>query len=272
MSYDVIQGTAEVVSRVLNGAVTLSGLLPAGLYVGGRTLIFTNPSVVVTFPGTSGGFLPFATIIATLHTEIPDLGAHVTQTANPGITTTRHASLVLNRASGFAITGTGSAARSFMIPADGVVSYGAINPARIASTSVASSGNITLILLGADYVPPTYAVWRTGSGAPDNALGKNGDFYLDVMVGSVYERLAGTYQLQGNIKGPEGPQGVQASYLHVQTVSSASWTVSHNLGYRPVVEVYDTGGVEVICDVIHLSTNVLVVRSAAPFTGHVRLT
>lgn len=47
------------------------------------------------------------------------------------------------------------------------------------------------------------AVWRTGSGAPANGLGVNGDFYLDVDTGDVYEKAAGVYSIVANIKGPQ---------------------------------------------------------------------
>lgn len=61
------------------------------------------------------------------------------------------------------------------------------------------------------------------------------------------------------------------TYLHTQSSPSASWTVAHNLGFRPTVAVYTTGGVEVICDIVHLSPDVLVVGAAAPFSGSARL-
>lgn len=47
------------------------------------------------------------------------------------------------------------------------------------------------------------AVWRTGSGAPSNGLGVNGDFYLDTATGNVYEKAAGVYSVVANIQGPQ---------------------------------------------------------------------
>lgn len=47
------------------------------------------------------------------------------------------------------------------------------------------------------------AVWRSGSGAPANGLGANGDFYLDVDTGDVYEKSGGTYSIVTNIQGPQ---------------------------------------------------------------------
>ncbi len=46
--------------------------------------------------------------------------------------------------------------------------------------------------------------WWNGSGAPDNANGTDGDYYLDVDLGDVYQKSAGAWGLIGNLKGPAG--------------------------------------------------------------------
>lgn len=51
------------------------------------------------------------------------------------------------------------------------------------------------------------AVWRTGTGVPSNALGVNGDYYLDDDTGDVYTKSGGVYLLVANIIGPVGPTG-----------------------------------------------------------------
>ena len=51
------------------------------------------------------------------------------------------------------------------------------------------------------------SVWREGSGAPSNALGVNGDYYLDGSTGNVYLKAAGAYSIVCNIQGPQGPTG-----------------------------------------------------------------
>lgn len=48
------------------------------------------------------------------------------------------------------------------------------------------------------------SIWRTGTGVPSNGLGIDGDFYLENITGDYYERVAGVYVLQGNLKGPQG--------------------------------------------------------------------
>jgi len=49
--------------------------------------------------------------------------------------------------------------------------------------------------------------WRDGTGAPSDALGINGDYYLDDATGDVYLKATGTYSVVANIKGPAGAPG-----------------------------------------------------------------
>ena len=50
-----------------------------------------------------------------------------------------------------------------------------------------------------------YSRWHAGDGAPANALGIVGDFYINMATGEVYEKTgAEAWTLQGNIKGGDG--------------------------------------------------------------------
>jgi hypothetical protein len=51
------------------------------------------------------------------------------------------------------------------------------------------------------------SVWHDGSGAPAGGLGVDGDYYLDVDTGDVYNKTGGLWAIVGNIQGPQGPQG-----------------------------------------------------------------
>lgn len=62
--------------------------------------------------------------------------------------------------------------------------------------------NITGGLQGAD--GDAGSTWRDGTGTPSNALGVNGDYYLDTNAGDVYKKALGSYGVVGNIKGPAG--------------------------------------------------------------------
>jgi hypothetical protein len=50
-------------------------------------------------------------------------------------------------------------------------------------------------------------VWRTGTGAPSNSTGVDGDYYLNSTTGDVYTRASGAYSVTGNIKGAKGDTG-----------------------------------------------------------------
>lgn len=71
-------------------------------------------------------------------------------------------------------------------------------------------------------------------------------------VGSVEQWLA-------SLKGSQ--------YEHQQTTPSASWVVNHNFGVRPNVQVTTLGGVQMWAEVIHASTNQVLVYFDSPATG-----
>lgn len=50
----------------------------------------------------------------------------------------------------------------------------------------------------------TGSVWRSGSGAPSNSLGDDGDFYIDTATADVYQKASGTYSVVINIMGATG--------------------------------------------------------------------
>lgn len=76
--------------------------------------------------------------------------------------------------------------------------------------------------------------------------------------------------LQGDT-GPQGPPGeAQATFIHTQSTPAATWTVAHNLPFRPAVEVSSVGGAVVDAEVFHTSSTTVEIRFAAPFTGVAR--
>jgi hypothetical protein len=73
--------------------------------------------------------------------------------------------------------------------------------------------------------------------------------------------------------GPQGPPGpAGAGYDFIQTSSSSSWTINHNLGFKPGVDVYDSGSQQIQAEVSHPSTNQTVILLTAPTAGFARLT
>jgi hypothetical protein len=60
------------------------------------------------------------------------------------------------------------------------------------------------------------------------------------------------------------------SYVHNQSVSASTWTITHNLNYYPGgVSVIDSGETVVVGDITHLSTNSFTVSFSTPFSGKV---
>jgi hypothetical protein len=74
----------------------------------------------------------------------------------------------------------------------------------------------------------------------------------------------------GSSQGPAGPSG--AGYTHPQPVASAVWTIQHDLGFKPTVQVYGLAGEVVYADIEHYSDNAVIVRLLAPLAGGARLT
>lgn len=74
-------------------------------------------------------------------------------------------------------------------------------------------------------------------------------------------------------QGPIGPQGLPGApaYVHTQSSPSNVWTINHNLGYRPTVELLTVGGVEFDAEVVHASGNQTLVYLTTPTAGTARL-
>jgi hypothetical protein len=72
---------------------------------------------------------------------------------------------------------------------------------------------------------------------------------------------------------PSGPPGPPApSYSHQQSEASATWTINHNLGFRPSVELLDNANREIDGAVYHTSLNQAVAMFTRPVAGTARLT
>jgi hypothetical protein len=70
-------------------------------------------------------------------------------------------------------------------------------------------------------------------------------------------------------KPPTGGSGSGA--VHTRTFSSplTLWAVYHNLGYKPIVDVFDSAGNKVGADVQHISLSEFYVNFSAANTGSV---
>lgn len=71
--------------------------------------------------------------------------------------------------------------------------------------------------------------------------------------------------------GPPGPPGEPSAYTHSQTVADASWTIHHDLPYRPNVTVVDSAGTVLIADVRYLDDTTITVNHSWPTAGYAYL-
>lgn len=62
-----------------------------------------------------------------------------------------------------------------------------------------------------------------------------------------------------------------AAFVFTQATPAATWTINHNLGYRPAVELFDQGGNEFDADIVHVSNNQVVVYLNIAAAGAARL-
>jgi hypothetical protein len=72
--------------------------------------------------------------------------------------------------------------------------------------------------------------------------------------------------------GPQGPPGEAATgYNFIQSTPQVTWTIAHNLGYKPNLACFNTGGVGIVGSELHLSNNTLTVTFNTPQSGTARL-
>jgi hypothetical protein len=70
--------------------------------------------------------------------------------------------------------------------------------------------------------------------------------------------------------GPPGPSGT--GYDFNQASPAITWTINHNLGYRPSVQMFTVGGLEVLGEIQHTSDNQTLITFNLAVAGTARLT
>lgn len=99
--------------------------------------------------------------------------------------------------------------------------------------------------------PPQVGTPVPGAGVPEAPVD-----------GIAYARRNGAWEAAAGASG----------YVHQQAAPSALWTINHGLGYRPSVELFDSGGVEIDAEVIHASAVQTLVYFDTAIAGSARLT
>jgi hypothetical protein len=110
----------------------------------------------------------------------------------------------------------------------------------------------------------------SGSGAPNNSLGINGDFYLDIAIDSGKPR----YHLYGPRANDIWPTTYvdlftlpESVHVHTQNSPSSSWVIQHNLEFFPNVTVVDSGETQVEGNVIYNNINRVTIEFSTAFAG-----
>ena len=70
----------------------------------------------------------------------------------------------------------------------------------------------------------------------------------------------------------DGTAGAGSAFVFTQSSAATTWTINHNLGYIPSVELFDSGSQEIDADVSHPSVNTTIILLSVPTTGFARLT
>ena len=121
--------------------------------------------------------------------------------------------------------------------------------------TVTQKKNVSVVTAPADQV---LEVHDQGVAGPPNVLAVG-----TVTVGTAAVTITGTAPSQTlNFVLPPG-----ASYIHNQSTSASTWTISHNLGFFPSVNVVDNGGNMVIGDVLYITENQVSISFSASFGG-----
>lgn len=73
---------------------------------------------------------------------------------------------------------------------------------------------------------------RFGTGVPSNALGINGDYYLDTVTDNLYYKSGGTYAVAGNLKGSAGAAGAAGLTWKGTWSSATEYVVNDAVTYK----------------------------------------
>ena len=115
-------------------------------------------------------------------------------------------------------------------------------------------------------------VWRetnsTGYPTGRSKTGVDGQVVNSVIVGTRFVDLPFDPVLGG---GGGGGGGGAMAYVYQQSAPATTWTINHNLGYRPSVELLDSGSQEIDGAVSHPTVNQTVVTLSPATAGLARL-
>lgn len=113
--------------------------------------------------------------------------------------------------------------------------------------------------------PAGYSVY-TGTSAPNNSLGNNGDTYIQSTANLIYSKISGIWTNAQAIV----PKS-NWSFTYEQQSNSTTWNINHNLAYNPSVDIIDYSGNNLEADIAYTSLNSLTVTLSSPTSGYAYL-
>jgi len=106
-----------------------------------------------------------------------------------------------------------------------------------------------------------------GTTAPNNTIGIIGDFFLNTTNMNLYGPK--TDSGWGSPTDLVGSQ--ELGYVHIQSVPSAVWNVTHGLGFTPNITVVDTAGTVVEGSYNYPNSSTVVLTFVGAFSGRAYL-
>ena len=86
------------------------------------------------------------------------------------------------------------------------------------------------------------------------------------------QRAAVARQIQRatTIVGVQGPPSIVPVFVYTQNLPALTWIINHHLGFKPNIEILDTGGNELLTQVVHVSIDQAIAYFNSPTAGTAR--
>ena len=106
-----------------------------------------------------------------------------------------------------------------------------------------------------------------GTTAPNNTIGILGDFFLNTTNMNLYgPKTESGWGTPVDLVGSQ-----ELGYVHIQEVASATWNITHGLGFTPNITVVDTAGTVVEGSYNYPNSNTVVLSFIGAFSGRAYL-
>jgi hypothetical protein len=106
-----------------------------------------------------------------------------------------------------------------------------------------------------------------GTSAPNNNIGILGDFFLNTTNMNLYgPKTESGWGTPTDLVGSQ-----ELGYVHIQEVASATWNITHGLGFTPNITVVDTAGTVVEGSYNYPNSSTVVLSFVGAFSGRAYL-